>query len=538
MKPTFIALAHLFIALFLLAQNPAHAQPEGFGAGLLFEDDTYDALPRQSAEDGSKADLPQSVDLTPYCPEVRHQGYIFSCVGWSAGYAAMSIQRAILNRCTDREVITRNAHSALFLYNQIKSEDCKQGARISDALRLLSTKGDCLARQFDFEVNNCEQVPDSAVADAARRYAIQDYLTLFGAKESGDIKVLRVKKVLAAQKPAVIGMTVLRNFYDLKNAQYWHPTLGNTTPAGGHAMTVVGYDDRREAFRLMNSWGKNWGDGGFIWVKYSDFGHYCKYAYALYLLAPAQMQTENGKQQTANEATNNQEPAIQQPSNQQPTTQQPQEKPLLELSGLLEFRALTGWTAQTRQPMFETAEALLTSNPATQQPNNQQPTYRLRQAAWPIGQLFQLLAASPTADQYLYVFSVDAQRTVHFHWPRQAGLNEKFDGLNESALLVAGSTQIAVPGPMKALKLAQPGIDRLVLLFSKKKVDTVQQLAALVAQREGDFAQNLRGLLGKFAVPTEDVRYFGDRIGFEASTRSGGFIVPLVLEVECAAGKE
>ena len=531
MKLAPVALAHLLVVLFFLAHNSAHCQPEGFGAGLLFEDDTYDALPRQSAEDGSKADLPQSVNLTPYCPEVRHQGYIFSCVGWSAGYAAMSIQRAILNRCTDREVITRNAHSALFLYNQIKADDCKQGARISDALSLLSTQGDCLARQFDFEVNNCEQVPDSAVSMSARRYAIQDYLTLFGAKESGDIKVLRVKKVLAAQKPVVVGVSVLRNFYDLKNAQYWHPTLGNTTPAGGHAMTVVGYDDRREAFRLMNSWGKNWGDAGFIWVKYADFGNYCKYAYALYLLAPAKMQADVG-QRTMD---NGRQTASSNPATQQPTThnQQPIERPLLELSGLLEFRALTGWTAQTRQPMFETAEALLTNPPVNQSTNL--PTYRLRQSAWPVGQLFQLLAAAPATDQYLYVFSVDAQRTVHFHWPRQAGLNEKFDGLNESALLVAGSTQIAIPGPMKALKLAQPGTDRLVLLFSKKKIDTVQQLAALLAQREGDFGQNLLKLLGKFAVPAEDIRYFPDRIGFEASSRSGGFIVPLVLEVECAA---
>ena len=183
--------------------------------------------------------------------------------------------------------------------------------------------------------------------------------------------------------------------------------------------------------------------------------------------------------------------------------------------------------------MFETAEAALTSN-QQRTTNNHQPTYRLRQAAWPVGQLFQLLASAPATGQYLYVFSVDAQHVVHFHWPRQAGLNEKFDGLNESALLVAGSTQIAIPGPAKALKLAQPGTDRLVLLFSKKKIDTVQQLAALVARKEGDFGQNLRQLLGKFAVPTEDIRYFPDRIGFEASSRSGGFIVPLVLEVECA----
>ena len=290
-----------------------HAQD--FAAGLVFEDDTYESLPRQSPEDGSKAELPSAVDLTPYCPEVRHQGYIFSCVGWATGYGAMSIQRAVMNGCTDRAVITRNAHSALFLYNQIKKEDCNKGSRISDALTFLTQKGDCLARQFDFDVNNCAQLPDSQVVRQAGRYAIQDFITLFGVDDPSEVKVLRVKRVLARNKPVVIGMNVLRNFYELKNAVYWHPELGNTTPAGGHAMVVVGYDDRKEAFRLMNSWGKNWGDQGFIWVKYKDFAFFCKYAYALYFVAPARLETASAH------------------------TLAVPEKPLLQLSGQFRFRA-------------------------------------------------------------------------------------------------------------------------------------------------------------------------------------------------------
>lgn len=64
------------------------------------------------------------------------------------------------------------------------------------------------------------------------------------------------------------------------------PALGIPPSSGGHALVVVGYDDRKEAFRSMNSWGKNWGDDGYIWVKYKDFGDFCKYAYVLYLAAP------------------------------------------------------------------------------------------------------------------------------------------------------------------------------------------------------------------------------------------------------------
>ncbi len=135
-------------------------------------------------------------------------------------------------------------------------------------------------------------------------------------------------------------------------------------------------------------------------------------------------------------------------------------------------------------------------------------------------------------DEYLYVFSVDAQRTVHFHWPRQAGLNEKFDGQNESALLLTGGGEVVIPGPAKALKIAHAGNDRLVVLFSKRKIDTVDKLAGIVSRKEGDFYQNLLGTLGKHAVPAADITYADDHIGFEAAGRSAGFIVPLVLEVE------
>ena len=33
-------------------------------------------------------------------------------------------------------------------------------------------------------------------------------------------------------------------------------------------MVLVGYDDQRNAFRLINSLGKAWGDGGFAWISY------------------------------------------------------------------------------------------------------------------------------------------------------------------------------------------------------------------------------------------------------------------------------
>jgi C1A family cysteine protease len=52
---------------------------------------------------------------------------------------------------------------------------------------------------------------------------------------------------------------------------------------GGHAMCVIGYDDRKEggAFQIMNSWGNDWGVNGIGWVLYKDFKHFVREAYGL-----------------------------------------------------------------------------------------------------------------------------------------------------------------------------------------------------------------------------------------------------------------
>lgn len=35
-----------------------------------------------------------------------------------------------------------------------------------------------------------------------------------------------------------------------------------------HAITIVGWDDGRESYLVKNSWGTQWGDKGYVWIKY------------------------------------------------------------------------------------------------------------------------------------------------------------------------------------------------------------------------------------------------------------------------------
>ena len=40
----------------------------------------------------------------------------------------------------------------------------------------------------------------------------------------------------------------------------------------GHAMVIIGYDDTKQSWLVLNSWGANWGNNGTIWLKYDTEG--------------------------------------------------------------------------------------------------------------------------------------------------------------------------------------------------------------------------------------------------------------------------
>jgi len=43
----------------------------------------------------------------------------------------------------------------------------------------------------------------------------------------------------------------------------------NEQMLGGHAVTIIGYDDSKKSFLIQNSWGTGWGNDGKFWMPYS-----------------------------------------------------------------------------------------------------------------------------------------------------------------------------------------------------------------------------------------------------------------------------
>lgn len=46
-----------------------------------------------------------------------------------------------------------------------------------------------------------------------------------------------------------------------------------TKDQGTHALCIIGYDDNRfgGAFEIVNSWSSDWGNSGYLWIRYRDF---------------------------------------------------------------------------------------------------------------------------------------------------------------------------------------------------------------------------------------------------------------------------
>lgn len=100
-------------------------------------------------------------------------------------------------------------------------------------------------------------------ADASQRtFRISSYST----PTRGSHNVEAVKRALQ-QGPLVTTLTVYADFMAYAGGVYKH-TSGEYE--GGHAISIVGYDDTKNAFIIRNSWGQGWGENGFAYVDYDD----------------------------------------------------------------------------------------------------------------------------------------------------------------------------------------------------------------------------------------------------------------------------
>lgn len=232
-------------------------------------------------DNASKNPLPEAVSLLRFAPTRGNQGQQGSCVAWSSAYAAQTIAIASATGQDPNSI----AFSPAYLYNQIRLEGC-QGSYIQRAMEAMQKNGGLPLSQYPYDDQDCEKEPSSSEVRNGQQNVIHGFTRITNGDNVDQISIRGIKEHLNKNAPVAIGMMVGQSFMqDMMGRELWTPQSMDESQMGmgGHAMCVIGYDDRKfgGAFQIMNSWGPEWGKNGVAWVRYGDFKNYVREAYGI-----------------------------------------------------------------------------------------------------------------------------------------------------------------------------------------------------------------------------------------------------------------
>jgi C1A family cysteine protease len=205
-------------------------------------------------------DLPVEFDLSEFLPPVDSQGTMGSCTSWAISYYMKSMQESIQNGVTTRL-------SPAYTYNQISQGVCG-GTALVQTLDILKEQGVSSWASFPYTDTDCTTQPNDAIIVEAAENKISDYKGL-----SGENMVDEMKTLLTEQTPIIISTTLSDQFgrtNSFGSAAYREHVV-NYSETSCHAMLVVGYSNLENAFKVVNSWGTDWGNAGFVWIDFKAF---------------------------------------------------------------------------------------------------------------------------------------------------------------------------------------------------------------------------------------------------------------------------
>lgn len=468
--------------------------------GLNFDDAAYGkVLQKYSARTAGTGGLPARVDLSAYAPSVMSQGKWGTCVGFSSAYYARTILEAVRRGITDRAEIDALRFSPSFLYNAIKDSNdykCQNGSLIDDAMTYMREHG--VAHFAEKGYPDCEP-NDPQLARADTR--IMDYIRLFGLLDS-ESAVVATRKALSEMTPVVVGIQttpslkslgfwgkiwqwIVRLFGGDDESSLWQPGHAKRQAANvrknGHAVCVVGYDDAKfgGAFKIVNSWGESWGEGGYFWIRYPDYAEYAKYGYQAYLPIASDSAgvTMAGSVsiQSATFVTDNEVPYV---------------------------RSVEGKT----NSRSENQEAMV--------------AYALRDAQR-TGSNFKFVAE---VDRLAYVYVVAASAN-------DLRTETIFPVSDKISPIVGANTKMLLPsGDLLYTLAGEPGTEYWIFLFSETELD-IEKYVFEMNEAQGSFTNRALTAFGEDLVPYKQVEYGDRKVSFTLRGRHEGHIVPLLISL-------
>lgn len=183
---------------------------------------------------------------------VRDQGNFGNCWAFAAVGAFESnylIRNGSAINVSDQSVID----STLF--------GSEKGGYPEDAFLVLMTHGGCDESDYGY-------VGKKTFSPLKKRPHPYHALTFGYAGAPGAIATTnQIKSALMAHGPVSTCLKTTKGFHAYKSGVFGEE--GVTGPVT-HCVVIVGWSDDKGAWRIKNSWGTGWGEGGFMWLRYGS----------------------------------------------------------------------------------------------------------------------------------------------------------------------------------------------------------------------------------------------------------------------------
>jgi C1A family cysteine protease len=229
--------------------------------------DHRDFLLHEHVELPDAASLPARVDLreTGFLDDpIFDQGQLGSCTANAIASALQYVQRATGLWALALHV-TPSRLALYFWERELEgTADEDAGAELRDGLKVVSGQPGYIDEEdwpYDIE-RFAEAPPANVTADAAKDHATK-YMRCA-------VNATAMRQALAAGFPVIVGFEVYQEIESDQVARTGYlprPARGESA-VGGHAVLLVGYDDARRRWICRNSWGPDWGMGGYFETDY------------------------------------------------------------------------------------------------------------------------------------------------------------------------------------------------------------------------------------------------------------------------------
>jgi len=291
------------------------ASTQAFSQGLILSSpEEKSAFPKLPADKLGFADiLPFSHSLEKYVPPVLNQEG-GTCVGFASFYYALSTMYNIEFDITDPSEKYVHSFDPYFIYSIYFNDknDCDGGLPFDAAFEKLGKIG--AKKLFYPPFTGCESTWTTTelknTLGYTKPYSIETWYYLDKENISDDRLLEILKGTLYENTPIITGFKFVESMFSynsenllgVKTDGLWDPRSYESED-GGHALCVVGYNDYKYggAFRIVNSWGSDYGDNGYMWVKYEDFIEFVELIFVLELnkniqeLPPTEIVSDNYK---------------------------------------------------------------------------------------------------------------------------------------------------------------------------------------------------------------------------------------------------